>query len=56
MLTLLFWILVCGVLAWAVYAVDIPQPYKTFALGAILIFALVVIFTALGVHTGIPIR
>jgi heme A synthase len=49
-------VLVCGVIAWAVYALDIPQPFKTIAIAVLLVVVLVILFSVLGVHTGIPVN
>jgi hypothetical protein len=52
MLTLLFWILILGVLAYGVSALPIPDPFKTAAYCILVIFLIVVAFEALGlVHS-----
>jgi hypothetical protein len=57
MLTLLFAVIICGIVAWVIYSLQMPQPFKTIAI-AILILIVVIIFFSkvLGVDVGIPIR
>ncbi len=44
MITLLFWVILLGLLAWAVSAIPIPQPFKTIAWVILCVILLVVIF------------
>jgi hypothetical protein len=52
MLTLLLIVLICGVIAYAINAFPIPEPFKTVAFCVLAIFLLVVLFRQLG--TSIP--
>lgn len=57
MLTLLFWVLIAGVLAWVVNALPIPQPFKTVAWAILIIMLIIVVFEVFGlVHVGVPLR
>lgn len=57
MITLLFVVLICGVVAWVISTLGIPQPFKNVALAILLIIVIIVFFTTvLGVHTPIPLR
>jgi hypothetical protein len=49
MMSLLLLILVLGVIAWAIRAVSVPEPFATFALAVLIIVVLVAVFRFLGV-------
>ena len=57
MLTLLLAVIICGIFAWVLYAIPMPQPFQTIGI-AILVLIVVIIFfdRILGVNTGLPIR
>lgn len=57
MLTLLLVTIVCGVVAWVIYSLKMPQPFLTIAM-AILILVVVIMFfrIILGVSLPIPVR
>jgi hypothetical protein len=49
--------LVCGVIAWVIYSVDMPQPFKTGAIGILIIIVLIAVFKiVLGYDAGIPFK
>ncbi len=55
MFTLLFYVIICGIIAWLVQASEMPQPYKNIALAILLIIVVVVAFSELfGVGPGLP--
>lgn len=56
MLLLLFVVLVCGVLAWIIQALEIPNPYKVIGQGILVIIMLIALFNALGVDTSSILR
>ncbi len=57
MLTLLFAVLICGVVAWVILSLGIPQPFKNVAIGILIVIVLIIFFSSvLGVNTGIPVR
>lgn len=47
MITLLFTVLICGVIAWIIYSVPMPDPFKTIAIGILIIIILIVLFQVL---------
>jgi hypothetical protein len=47
----------CGIGAWVIYALNMPQPFKTIAFAILAIIVVVAFFQiVLGVNTGIPIK
>lgn len=57
MITLLFWVLVIGILAYCVYAFPIPSPFKQVAIAILCLILLVVLFSVFApgaVH--VPLR
>lgn len=57
MLTLLFVVIVCGIVAWVLYSLNIPQPFKNIAIAILVLIVVIVFFdVVLGVNTGLPLR
>ena len=56
MLSLLFVVLVIGVLAWVLGQFPIPAPFQAVVYGILAIMLLVVLFQALGVNVRFPLR
>lgn len=57
MLTLLLAVLICGIVAWVIYALPIPEPFKTIAMAILLIILVIIFFNqVLGVGTPLNIR
>ena len=57
MLTLLFAVVVCGIVAWVITSLNLPQPYKNIALAILLLIVVIIFFrSVLGVNSPIPLR
>ena len=57
MLTLLLIVLICGVCAWIIYSIPMPDPFKKIAIGILIIFIVIVFFQmVLGVNVRLPLR
>lgn len=56
MLTLLLAVLILGVVAWVISALPMPAPFHTIAYAILAIILIIILFNALGVNIGIPIR
>lgn len=57
MLTLLFAVIVCGIVAWVITSLNLPQPYKNIALAILLLIVVIIFFrSVLGVNSPIPLR
>lgn len=49
--------LVCGVIAWVIYSSPMPDPFKTGAIGILIIIVLIAVFRILlGYDAGISLK
>ena len=56
MITVLFWVIVLGLLAWGVSAIPIPPPFKTVAYVVLILILVIVLFQAFAGYSPIPLR
>jgi hypothetical protein len=57
MITLLLTVLICGVIAWVIYSIPMPDPFKTIAIAILVIIILIAVFQVVfGIGPIFPVR
>lgn len=57
MLTLLFAVVVCGIVAWVIQSLNMPQPFRTISFAVLILIVVIIFFrVVLGVSSPFPVR